>query len=486
MKPSSPAWFTIPSLHDINAAAPRRRHAGLRWKFSGLTIFIFLAAIRAAAQCVPQTPLLTGAAPRVHLVNITLARAAAAHVSFNLRLSVRMPRALHLRDLRFAGLRINGLPVFAAPLHGDWQVPSRSSWPAPLLPVRLYYRDGLAMRSMQASVAHRQARVSGRIEFFVIPNALVRIFISRAPVAANFSQTVPVDLPGPQGVWNASALLLGGANQLLSRLAPPLETQWNELSQWGSQLQRQAVPRLLWAYARFQVRNQSGTTGYTCRSLGWRVSRRRLLLPAALLQPWHAQPDLAAALHTHFVRLVPGSYQLWVWPAGARWRHHGHLDHASALGLASGGVQIVYLPKPRRQAIYTLKPGGQGAVHIHLWRRGGARALALLRLPSRLPAAWSVPWPAALPAAASFPARRFLLALFRMPRGAGFRRVTPELLIVPAQATTSSLRLRHAMDDSAWGSALFTRSGWAGILQSSRQGVAWPRLKKFLTPSPQP
>ncbi len=460
--------------------------AGSLRVFFGLTASFFLAAMAAAAQCAPQTPLLTGAAPRVHLLKFSLAKAAADHVSFNLRLAVRMPRALHLRDLRFAGLRINGLPVFASPLHGDWQVPARRSWPVPVLRVRLYYRDGLAVRSMQKILARRRARVSGRIEFFVIPNALVRIFVSRAPVAANFSQTVPVDLPGPQGVWNASALLLGGANQLLSRLAPPLETQWDKLSQWGSQLQRQAAPRLLWAYARFQVRSQNGATGYTCRALGWRISRRRFLLPAALLQPWHAQPDLAAALHTHFARLVKESYQLWVWPAGARWRHHGHLDNASALRLANGGVRILYLPKPRRQAIYTLKPGGKGAVHIHLWRRSGARALALLQLPSRLPSAWSAPWPSPLPAAANFPSRPFRMALFRMPRGAGLRRVTPELLILPAQATPNGLRLRHAMDDSAWGSALFSRAGWAGILQSSRQGVPWPRLKKFLSASPRP
>lgn len=452
----------------------------------GLTVLFFLAAISAAGQCVPQTPLLTGAAPRVHLLKISLARAAADHVSFNLRLAVRMPRALHLRDLRFAGLRINGLPVFASPLHGDWQVPARRPWAVPVLRLRLYYRDGLAARSVQTVLAQRRARVSGRIEFFVIPNALVRIFVSHAPVAANFSQTVPVNLPGPQGVWNASALLLGGANQLLSRLAPPLETQWDELSQWSGQLRRQAAPRLLWAYARFQIQSQSGTTGYSCRGLGWRISRRRFLLPAALLQPWHAQPDLAAALHTHYARLVRGSYQLWVWPEGARWRQHGHLDTASALRLATGGIRIIYLPKPRRQAIYTLKPGGQGAVHIHLWRRSGARALALLQLPARLPSAWSTPWPAPLPAAANFPARPFRLALFRMPQGAGFQRVTPELLMLPARATARGLRLRHAMDDSAWGSALFSRAGWAGILQSSRQGVPWPRLKKFLSASPQP
>ena len=456
----------------------------------GLFIILLAAwagAPKARGQCAPLgTRAGLGETPKVQLLSISLANLSSSHASFDLRLGMRMPRALHLRGLQFSGLRINGLPVFARALPGDWQVPAGQLWsPAQPLRLRLYFRDWMAARSVQSLLAQQAAQVSGRVTFAVIPNFLLQVFVHQVPVAVDFSQTVPVSLPGPGNWWQAGASLLGSAASLLSENLPALEKQWDELSQWGAQLQRQAAPRLVFAYARFTLVHDGESDRFACHGLGWRIDAGRMLLPAELLQPWRYQPDLAAALKTHWAKLAAGSYHLWVWPEGARWRKpDGTLDRETAVALADTGMRLLAAPKPRQKVVYAPDPrGGNGAVRLHVLESRGPRGLALFRLPPNWAGAATLP--PSLPASARLPADSSRIAVFRMPLDEGLDRFTPELLYLTAHANAQTIELTDPMDDSAWGSPLFSTAGLSGFLQGPNEGVPWARLGKFFTQAKQ-
>lgn len=449
-------------------------------KFILLTATILLAAITALAQTVqPETPPDLNGLVQVEVVKTSLADYSTSKLVLGLTLAVTSKRDVTLDQILLADLRLNGLPLYAAPVAGKLQLKAgnRTLLPDPL-PVTVYLRDLDSVAPLHDALSNGHATLDGTAYATVHLNFLetMVLFTKHLDVAANIHEEVPFTVPGGNMTKNAALTLLEGADKALRAISNTVDNGRNRASGFRHTIMKDYAPRVMLAYSRFELKDSQGHTS----TLDWHgvavaLSPDLLLVPREAIEPWKFDPEIADAISSKRASLNRSSYDLWLWPSSASvLNSNKELNSDAALRLSRKQFSVASVPDDDQQKLLALDDSGK-TQKIALEKRESSSDLALLHITSpdskldRLQTAddsSATEWES--------------VALFRFRDGVHSSSADPELIVVSAKRNGNRIELGELVDSSAFGSPIVAPEGVIGIVQDQGSGVAWPEAARVL------
>jgi hypothetical protein len=387
--------------------------------------------------------------------HVTLKDAEPDRVHLDVEAHVTASRKMKIKRIRFEHMRLAGIPVFLAPVEDEVVLEKDVPQAMPEIPLTVYLRDVHSLDPLIAAVRDGQARVQGQGRAELDANLLERAAAGQWTVQADMpiDMTAPVEVPGGT-VGRTAVLGTLAAAQAATALGSVFGLGGGRAS--DSSLSRYE-PMLLVAESRYTLElKDHQRIDVTVRGMGFRVSEDRFAVTGEMLEPWRYDLDAATAIQKHDAKVVEGSADLRVWPAGEA------MDASTARSLAGGQIEVVKKPGGTER---TRVPEGEGSKEIRLARRDANGNLAVLRFKrdsdkgtgvmladddTRHAGSWEE------------------LTLFRVGTDGKLERLT-----TPARREDESIVLGDPVDDSAFGSVLLAGDRAVGMVQDERAGVVW-------------
>lgn len=449
-------------------------------KFFLLTVAILVAATTGLAQAVQSDapPDLSGQI-QVEVVKTSLADYSTSKLVLGLTVAVTSKRDVTLDQIMLADLRINGLPLYAAPVASKLQLKAadKTLLPDPL-PVTIYLRDLDSVAPLHDALSNGHATLDGTAYATVHLNFLetMVLFTKHVNVAANIHEEVPFTAPGGNMAKTAALTLLEGADKALRTISNTVDRGRNWASGFRHTVMQNYAPRVMLAYSRFELKDSQGhTTASDWHGVAVALGPDLLLVPREAIEPWKFDPEIADAISSKRASLNRSSYDLWLWPASAPVLNSTkELNGDAALRLSKKQFAVLSLPDDDQQKLLALNDSGK-TQKIALEKRDSSSDLALLRITSpdskldRLQTADD-----------SSAADWDSVAIFRFRDGVQASPASPELIVVSAKRNGIRIELGDLVDSSAFGSPIVAPEGVIGIVQDQSSGVAWPEAARVL------
>lgn len=396
-----------------------------------------------------------------------------------LKLSISSNRDLTLEQIVLRGLRINGLPVYAAPLMERLQLHSgeKTLLPDPL-PVTIYLRDLDSVAPLERAVSTGHTMVDGTAYATVRVNPLTAmlLFSRHVDVAISVHEDVlPFTIPGGLAARAAALVILHAADNALHTISTKVTSSNNQASSFRREMMKQYAPHLMLACARFELRDtQAATIPFEWCGVAVATAPDLLLVPREAIEPWKFDTDIADAIHGKHFSLNTASYDLWLWPASSAMRKSGELNSETALRLSRKQFSVIRMPDRDEHTIRALEDSGK-TQKITVARRDSSSDLALLQVTKPVQAF------GALQAVADSPATAWdSVTLFRFRDGLSGDSADPEMIVVPAKRNGGRIMLGELVDSSVFGSPIVAPEGVIGIVQDQNSGVAWGEAVRVL------
>lgn len=449
-------------------------------KFILLMAAILLAASAGLAQAVQSeaAPDLNGQV-QVEVVKTSLVDYSTSKLVLGLTLAVTSKRDVTLDQIMLADLRMNGLPLYAAPVASKLQLKAgnKTLLPDPL-PVTVYLRDLDSVAPLHDALSNGHATLDGTAYATVHLNFLetMVLFTKHVNVAANIHEDVPFTVPGGNMAKNTALTLLEGADKALRAISNTVDNGRNWASGFRHTVMQNYAPRVMLAYSRFELKDPQGhTTASDWHGVAVALGPDLLLLPREAIEPWKFDPEIADAISSKRASLNRSSYDLWLWPASAPvLNSNKELNGDAALRLSRKQFSVLSVPDDDQQKLLALGDSGK-TQKIALEKRDSSSDLALLHITSpdtkldRLQTAdnsSATDWDS--------------VAVFRFRDGVQASPANPELIVVSAKRNGNRIELGDLVDSSAFGSPIVAPEGVIGIVQDQSSGVAWPEAARVL------
>jgi hypothetical protein len=388
-------------------------------------------------------------------------------------LSVSGKRDLSIDQVALSNLRVNNVPVYAAPMTNKFSLIAGQRTLLPAIELTVYFRDLDTTAPLRQAIAQGQVEVAGTaILDFRLPGLAQIVLLSRrAQATVPFREDVAMEFPGGTVSKSAALHTLEAVDSLSQRLQAGIDSVLASRSEWRRTLWRDYASNLWFGYSRFDLRDPQGQlTTVECTGSALRISSTRVLVTKELLQPWKFDVGMAAAIHDRQLVLAEASYDLWLWPEDAKLRASNNaLNPAAAYRLSQGQLRVADVPHDdMEKVVMPMKADKTARVSVH--RRPSDSNLATLVVAG--PTAAGVPQFAEKLRSESWDS----VAVFRFRADPFANEVEPELIFISAHLERNRIIIDTALDSSAWGSALITPDGIIGIVQDENSAVAWPEI----------
>jgi len=436
---------------------------------------LVLLAIRSAAQPQPEAP----SEGEIQVENVEVADVASDRIRLAVYPVVVPYLDAQIDGITFFSMRLNGIPIFIPPVNEPLvlQAGQRLHLRRPL-DVTIFFRDLSSLQPVIDLVRSSRLRLEGTAVFearlSLLPAMVLRMRVARAPM--RFQVEVPVSLPVNRFTREAALRILELAEPgsrvvrgKIITLIDSTESRQRIMESFGNSL--------LFALARYTVADANGKRyPIQSRGIAFRVEPRSYMLPRELAEPWRFDPAMGMQLKNKKLKLVDGSYELLLWPVGARLRRSG--DELSADGAFSGRKRQFHLRLSSRndsEKMVTTETGRTATIVSSL-QRGSRSNLALVE--------FDVPPPPGSPVREidrhPDPNGFRSLLIFRFGAGEFMDQVEPEILSLSAKVSNGRVLLDDPIDASAWGSPMISESGVVGILQEERSGILFTAAAETL------
>ncbi len=393
-------------------------------------------------------------------------------VRFEIALGFIPNRSAGARQIMVSNLRLNDMPVYAAPITGTirFDAGKRVDLPGPIV-TTVYFRDLESLHPFEVLLSESRLRVQGTLFVDLDLNLIEKVaLLTRTGRASlSFSREVPFEFPGGAAMREIVRRALAAASSALGTIEAGVQSTAALVSEWRGSLWQQEAPAALMGLTRFNLKDPRGRErSVECLSSGFRISDTDFLLPRSLVEPWRYDPELAVAVqHNHFT-IDRKSYDLWVWPAGAKLREgEADLDSRQAQLLSRGQIRIVNQPSAEPESILSAQQGTRPR-NLKLLKREGPTNLVLLEFTSR---DGQVPVSRTPPPADPGKNGWDQIAVFRFPEGVGSDRVRPDLVLLSGRRQGTRITLGSMIDYSGWGAPLITPEGVVGIVQTESAAI---------------
>jgi len=416
---------------------------------------------------------------QVEVVNTIVQDYSARKLVLGLTLAVSSKRDLTLEQIVLAGLRINGLPLYAAPLKQKVQLHAgdKTLLHDPL-PVTVYLRDLDSVSPLEQAISSGHTTLDGTAyaTVRVNPLAAMLLFSRHVEVAISLHEEVlPFSVPGGPMAKNASLTVLHAADKALRTISATVNSGKDRVFSFRRETMKQYAPHLMLACARFELRDaQSKTIPVQWCGVAINTAPDLLLVPREAIEPWKFDTEIADAIHSKRLALNTASYDLWLWPASAAVRKSNELNADTALRLSKKQFSVVRMPDRDQRTVRALEDSGK-TQKVSVERRDSSSDLALLQV-VKSSGTFDALHVADDPQVAQWDS----VALFRFRGGLLSSSADPELIEVPAKRNGNRIELGELVDSSAFGSPIVAPEGVIGIVQDENSGVVWGEAARAL------
>jgi hypothetical protein len=416
---------------------------------------------------------------QLEIVDTKLVDYSATKVVLGFTLSISSKRDLMLEQIVLSGLRLNGLPLYAAPIKQRLQLHSGDkTLLADPLPVTVYLRDLDSVSPLMRAVSTGHTTLDGTAyaTVRVNPFAAMLLFSRSVEVAISLHEDMlPFTIPGGQIAKSATLVILEAAEKYLRKMSTNVVNAKDSASAFRRDVMKQYVPHLMLACAHFELRDpQSNVTPFEWCGVALTTAPDLLLIPREAIEPWRFDTDIADAIHGKHFSLNSASYDLWLWPAPTAVQKSGALNADAALRLSRKQFSVIRMPDRDEHKIRAIEDSGK-TTKISVARRDSSSDLALLRV-AKSPQTFGALQAVENPAVTEWDS----VALFRFREGMRGSAADPELIIVPAKKNGTRIELGELVDSSVFGSPIVSSEGVIGIVQDQSSGVAWGEAARVL------
>jgi hypothetical protein len=356
-----------------------------------------------------------------------------------------------LKSARFETMRLNGLPLYIAPLEKLDLDPSAKWRSVRLAPITVYFRDLETLAPLRQVVTDQVAQFEGQ--------ARVELDLTLAPrIVVPLRQRVPVTVPGGDIGRKAALVTLAAADSTL-QMGQEAVKRVREYFGWTDELVNQYVPSLMLIETRYRYTSAGQTVTRTLRSAGFRIAATRLVTTAEALRPWAYDAEVAQLLESGDAVLDETFYDVRVWPAGAPLRDD------TALALRNHRINIPFRAATVRERsdVESVVVAAGGKIRsIQLGKRDSEANVGIIELIGQAPGA---------------PVHHVAAIAQQWDHVAVFR--FPAVIYVKVRRSGDRLILSEPVDSTAFGSPLALPDGVIGMVQDEMSARA---IEKLLNP----
>ncbi|MGD0632106.1 MAG: hypothetical protein ABR987_22470 [Terracidiphilus sp.] len=418
---------------------------------------VLLAATSARPQPGAPAPVLGS----LQVKDISLIEIDTAHVRVAVNLNVVPGQSATLKDLRLCSLRLNGLPVFAAPLDQEIVLHKDVSIALPTLYVTALFRDLSTVEPLRRMIENQNVHLQGELLAGVHLSLIEKMALhtQHPEVVIPLSQDVPAQVAGSPF---ERTLALG----VLSLIDAGLDAKAKAGNQlpgfkpdWIRDLEAQAKTNVFEVESSYSLTQGDQTYPVLSDGLGFRVKSAGIVTTAEALEPWKYDVEFLGAIKSGGAKLVKKSPDIQLRPIGS--------DGASLkLSVKDFTAESRGNPEDNPMTAVSTSYG-----QVQVLRRASPSALALLS-PRGQPAQAGL---AVASAAVTAQESWEQVAVFRLRLDPETKKAqSVEILQLGARRDGKSIVLSEPVDSAVFGSPIVTPDGVIGLVQDEQAGTFLP------------
>ena len=425
----------------------------------GLLLVSVLLWMRPLLQAQAAKP----AAAEVRMDEVSLTGAQPDRVTLRAKLEVIPSKSIQAKSFTFSAMKVNGLPVYISPLEGSFELKQGQPLRLPDLQIVVYTRDVTSVAPLREVVDHQKASLSGMITATVRANLLEEMALHslRPRIVLPFSMEVPILIPGGE-VGRRTALatldvigqITPAAAKLLGGFFPGEDAAWRE------DLSRNQSRHLVLIHTSYVVVDQATSTPFESEQIGFWAGPSTVLATEEAVAPWQFDPEMQARLAAQHTHIDKNSIAITVRPLVG-----SDAPETPAWTLAQGDFTIAAGGSPSKSR----ETFSSNLAAIKVRERASTGNYAVLRFRPEIGGD-----PVRLAGSVTGEDR---VAMFRVMRNTDDGKIQPEVILLPGSLSGQQIQLGQPVDESAFGSPVFTRDGAVGLLQDQSSATLLSAMK---------
>jgi hypothetical protein len=426
-------------------------------------------AISGISQPVPpaQPTAASALIEELKVKEVGLAEIDTSHVKLAVDLNLTATQSVTMESLRIGSLRLNGLPVYTAPLNQEIVFKKGVPTALPPLYITVLFRDLNTVEPLKRMIDNQSVKIEGEVVANVRLGMIEKLALhmQHPTVEIALSQEVPAIL-GISAFERSMALSILGvidtglkATASAGQLIPGVRPAWIRSLEAGA-------PATLFAVESSYALTQAGANfPVLSLSLSFRVAPGKLVTTAESEAPWKYDAEFLSAVQSGSAKLVKNTQEIQLRP----------LQLGDPLRLSAKDFTVELRGSTEGDKLIAVSGDKHGK--IQLLRRATPGSLAVISLqpqPAALPGAAS---PAGMTAASAALAAQDSwpeVAIFRLREDPATKKPSVEVLTMAAHRDGKSIQLSEPVDAAAFGSPIVTPDGVIGLVQNEQTGTFLP------------
>jgi hypothetical protein len=410
----------------------------------------------------------------VKIESISLQSVQPDRIELLARLGLIPERSLKVQVLSFSAMRVNDMPVYVSPMDGEFAMKKGEYFRLPDVRITIYYRDIASVEPVRRVVEQHKVTISGEITAKMDANPLEEIAMhSLHPrIVLPFTKEIPVLVPGGEPAGRAAMAVLDLAAQAGPAAAKLLGTVYpGQDAAWRNDLANEQMKHLVLIRTNYMIVDDTASYPLHFEQLGFWIGPTTVIVPEEAIKPWEFDPDSQAQLSGNHAKIDKGSISITAEPLVAAERVG--IDGGTSAGivpwsLSQGDFHVEVEGKAEKEHVaYTAK-----ITSLEVRQRSSVNNYALLRFrdgftgsPLKLADSAGSTWDH--------------LAVFRLVRHEAGSDPRTEVVLLPGTSDGKQIRLGQQIDDSAFGSPVFTEDGGVAMVQDENLAVFLSSIKQL-------
>jgi hypothetical protein len=391
--------------------------------------------------------------------SVSVAEIDTEHVKVAVDLTLVPSQSATLNDLRLCSLRLNGLPVFAAPVEQEIVLRKGVEATIPTINVTILFRDLYAVEPLRRIIAEQKVHVQGEFEASVRLNFAEKLALHTQHPTVQFeiSEDVAAEVGGSPIQRAMELAMLSVIDSGLQEKARADKLIPGAQPDWVRDLDARGPASLFDVQTSYVLNSkENGDTPVVSDQLGFRLTPTGVLTTAEAREPWRYDLEVLDALKAGTAKLVKQSLDLQLLPIAAT---------GTALKLTAKDFVVEARGNPEEISSVTNSKN-----QIQVLRRASPLAITLLTLPAAPAAPGLTVAPATIVAQSAWNR----VAVFRLRLDPATHARSVEVLQLAAHRDGKGIQLSDPVDSAVFGSPIVTPEGVIGLVQDERTGTFLP------------
>ncbi|HWG19457.1 MAG TPA: hypothetical protein VG225_02935 [Terracidiphilus sp.] len=406
----------------------------------------------------------------IQVKTVSISAIDASHVEVAVNLILVPGQSATLKDVQLCSLHLNGLPVFAAPLHQEIAMRKGEELSLPAVFVSLFYRDLTTVHPLIQMLDKQTVHVEAELVSGLQVGFLGKLALhSEHPkIVVPISQEVAVEVGGTPFARNLAIGVLQSLDHQMAGDSTPTKLIDKLRPVWIRNLEAQAKANLFVVDSRYSLSEGKIPYQVDVEALGFRTASGRIATSAEMLNPWKYDAEFLGEINGGSVGVVKNSQDIRLQPLAA-------IEAAQSLGARD------FKTDPRGNAegerVTTV---GKKRDQVRLMRRASPSLLLVLTPSAPITETGLTSAPASILSQDAWDK----VLVFRRRTSPTTGEHTVDALEMGARRDGGGIRLSEPVDEAVFGSPILTPDGVIGLVQDEQTGTFLPEdvLKAAVLP----